>query len=185
MNVNIKKILIVAAALVALIVMGRVFPHMPNFTPVAAVAIFSAFFFRNRLLALSVPFAGMVAADYFIGSGYSTQIMIFVYAGLMFPALFGPFFRKQLSNSNGLMKGVKITGFALAASTFFFLVSNFGEWYFGSLYAGTAEGLLMCYVKAIPFYKATILGDLVYSFGIFGAYFAATQLAASKEQQPA
>ncbi len=177
MKDQVLKTFLVAACLIGLIILGRSIEHLPNFTPVAAVAIFSAFYFKNRFLAVLVPLAGMLAADSVIGSGYDARIMAFVYAGLLFPALFGPLFRRNILQRNGFGSGWKLAGFALGSSTIFFIVSNFGEWVFGTLYPFTAEGLLTCYVKAIPFYQYTILGDLAYGFGIFGIAYAVAKAA--------
>ena len=38
----------------------------------------------------------------------------------------------------------------------------------GSLYPNTWEGLVACYVAAIPFFHNTLLGDAVYSTALFG-----------------
>lgn len=49
------------------------------------------------------------------------------------------------------------------ASFLFFLLSNFGVWY--NWYPHTWSGLLECYLLAVPFYKNTLLGDLVFGYG--------------------
>ena len=47
-----------------------------------------------------------------------------------------------------------------AASVMFFVVTNFCVWALGSLYPKTWEGLLACYVAAIPFFQNDLLGNL-------------------------
>lgn len=49
------------------------------------------------------------------------------------------------------------------ASLLFFLISNLGVWWYW--YPRTLEGLFSCYVLAIPFYKRTLVGDLVFGYG--------------------
>jgi hypothetical protein len=56
----------------------------------------------------------------------------------------------------------------LAASLLFFVLTNFGVWATGSLYPTTFEGLLACYVAAVPFFRNTLLGDVLYSAALFG-----------------
>jgi hypothetical protein len=63
-----------------------------------------------------------------------------------------------------------IAGAALASSILFFLLTNFGVWAFGSLYPKTLEGLLACYVAAIPFFQNTLQGDLFFSVVLFGGF---------------
>lgn len=80
---------------------------------------------------------------------------------------------------------VKIGATTLAASLIFFLVSNFTSWLTQSLpYGYSFSGLLDCYSAGIPFYRGTLVGDLVFSAGLFAAhaalsraYFPAEQIA--------
>ena len=50
------------------------------------------------------------------------------------------------------------------SSIIFFLLSNFGVWLFSEFYTKDLEGLLQCYVLAIPFFTNTIISTFV--FGI-------------------
>ena len=75
----------------------------------------------------------------------------------------------------GIMLLKKITfprvfGGALGASLVFFIVSNFGVWLGSALYPLTAEGLIMCYTAAIPFFHYTLAGNLIYCGVLFGGY---------------
>src|SRR5258707_6782705 len=80
--------LALALSLVALDVVARLAPHAPNFTPVAASAVFAGMVFRSRALALAVPLSAMLVSDLVIGS-YDWRIMSVVYAAFMLPALLG------------------------------------------------------------------------------------------------
>src|SRR5262249_19682571 len=59
--------LALAMGLAALDVVARLAPHAPNFTPVAASALFAGAVLRSRALALAVPLAAMVVSDLVIG----------------------------------------------------------------------------------------------------------------------
>jgi len=59
---------------------------LPNFAPVAAMALFAGYFFRSRRVALLVPVAVMGISDLFIGS-YDWQMMALVYGALMLPGV--------------------------------------------------------------------------------------------------
>jgi hypothetical protein len=66
---------------------------------------------------------------------------------------------------------LRIGGTALGASGLFFLTTNFGAWLEQALpYGYSFQGLLNCYAAAIPFYRGTLLGDLVFSGALFGAH---------------
>ena len=49
----------------------------------------------------------------------------------------------------------------IGASILFFVVTNFAVWLSG-YYGFTMEGLLACYIAAIPFFQNTIAGTLIY-----------------------
>ena len=49
------------------------------------------------------------------------------------------------------------------ASLLFFLISNFGVWL--NWYPRTTEGLVHCYLLALPFYGRTLMGDLSFGYG--------------------
>jgi hypothetical protein len=63
---------------------------------------------------------------------------------------------------------VPIAGAALASSVLFFVLTNFGVWALDSWYPKTWEGLVACYVAAIPFFHNTLVGDAVYTTVFFG-----------------
>jgi hypothetical protein len=77
---------------------------------------------------------------------------------------------------------------AVAGSTQFFLVTNFGSWLKGALpYTRDLAGLMDCYVKALPFHRNQLTADVVYGVGLFAVYAAAWAVspAARREEQPA
>ena len=67
----------------------------------------------------------------------------------------------------------RIVGMSLAGSTLFYLLSNFGVWFLGcgqGWYPPTLSGLAACYMAGIPFYRNSLLGDLLYAGILFGGY---------------
>lgn len=148
--------------LVALGVAGRMLPHEPNFTPFAAIALFSGYFMRRTSFALCVPLAALLISDAWTGV-YDYKVMVVVYACLMAPVLFRAVLKRQMSAwTVGLG--------AVGASTLFFVATNFAVWAFSGMYEHTGAGLLRCYVSALPFFQNTLLGDVVWSAVLFGTY---------------
>ena len=43
-------------------------------------------------------------------------------------------------------------------------------WLLSDLYPRTMEGLVACYVAAIPFFRNTLVGDLLYAGALFGGF---------------
>jgi hypothetical protein len=52
----------------------------------------------------------------------------------------------------------------------FFLISNFGVWTSGTMYTKDFSGLLTCYTMAIPFFKNSLMSDLIYCGILFGSF---------------
>src|SRR5262249_61275032 len=78
--------LALALGLVALDVVARLAPHAPNFTPVAASALFAGAVLRSRTLALAVPLAAMVVSDLVLG-WHDWRVRGGVHAPLALPVL--------------------------------------------------------------------------------------------------
>jgi hypothetical protein len=162
--------LVILAVLIALGVAGRLLPHPPNFTPMAAIALFAGFIFIKRYMAVVAVISTMLLCDYFAFGSLSTswfgsKSMFVVYLALLFPIVFKNFLQKNL----GVLR---IFGAALASSSVFFLATNFAVWAFSPMYEKTLEGLVLCYTMAIPFFQNTVAGDLIWSGVIFGSYLA-------------
>lgn len=139
----------------------RIIPHPPNITPIAAIAIFGGAYFVNTVAAFGVPLAAMVLSDLFLGGFDATTP--FIYASFAASVGLGLWIRQRQSWS-------RIVAATLVSSTLFFVVSNFGVWLVGGLYSRTAEGIVACYVAAIPFFRQTLLGDLFYAAALFGGF---------------
>ena len=162
--------LVILAVLIALGVAGRLLPHPPNFTPMAAIALFAGFIFIKRYMAVVAVISTMLLCDYFAFgslsvSWFGSKSMFVVYLALLFPIVFKNFLQKKL----GVLR---IFGAAIASSTVFFLATNFAVWAFSPMYEKTLEGLVLCYTMAIPFFQNTVAGDLIWSGAIFGTYLA-------------
>ena len=149
----------IVASLILLAVFGRVMPHPPNFTPMAAVAIFGAAILPRRW-ALILPLLAMIASDLIIGI---YPMFMFTWGAFALIAWLSNRYIKQI-------KPALVVGASLGASILFYLVSNFGVWLEGRMYPLTATGLLNCYYQAIPFFRNTLLGDLVFTVMLFSLY---------------
>ena len=165
MSDHLKK-LALFGGLVGLCVAGRLLPHPPNFTPMAATALFAGFLFRRRAAALAAVVTAMVASDLFTGF-YQPGVMATVYLALLFPLSCRGVLRSQPT-------AVRVGVCAAASSVVFFLATNLAVWWFSGMYPATPAGLAGCYTAALPFFKYTLAGDLLWSAVLFGTYFLCT-----------
>jgi len=162
--------LLVIAVLIGLDIAARLAPHAPDFTPVAATALFAATLLRVRPLSVLVPIAGMMLGDAMLGF-YDWRVMAAVYGTLALPA-----FAACLSDR--LRRPLLIVPMLLSSSLIFFLVTNFAVWAFSPLYAANTAGLVKCYVAGLPFLRNMVEGDLFWGLVLFGGYWLAQNLRA-------
>lgn len=159
---QISPITWVAVALVVTGILLRIIPHAANFTPVGAIALFGGAVLGSRF-ALWLPLAVMVVSDLFLGS-HGT--MLFTWSGFMLVGAFGMLLKNK---SNYLRVPIG----SLGAALIFYIVSNFGVWVEGKLYTYTWQGLVDCYVAALPFLRNELIADLLFTSALFGAYWLA------------
>ena len=147
-------------ALILILALARLIPHPPNFTPIIAVAIMSGYFFKNINLSFLTLVVAMLIGDLFIGF---YENMIFVYASLLLIT----FVFYKISNKINF-KSLFIYGFI--GSLIFFIISNFGVWVLGSpgvydiVYEKNLNGLVECYILAIPFFGNTFLSTVIFAY---------------------
>ncbi|MCA9197405.1 MAG: hypothetical protein KDA87_07695 [Planctomycetales bacterium] len=176
-------VVIVAAASVVRVQLSEI----PNFAPVAAVALFAGFLFSSRWLALATPLSIMLISDSFLG-GYDWRLMVAVYGMLCLPVFLNRVIRQyfDLRSSSGMGTVVRIAGLvgcSLACSLAFFLVTNYVSWL--TWYQNGSTSLWQSYVQALPFFRYTVMGDLIFATSLFGAYAAVVSLTTVGQNKPA
>lgn len=138
-----------ALGLIALGVLSRLIPHPPNVTAVVGVSLLGAYAIRSRWVAALIPVAVMALSDLVLGWHSSA---LFTYAGMLAGTFIGLGLLRQLSV-------LRLGGAVFLANLAFFLISNFGV-YLGGYYGFGIDGLIACYVAAIPFWGYSLIGDL-------------------------
>jgi hypothetical protein len=147
--------------LIMAVALSRLLPHPVNFAPVTAIALAGSVYLEKRF-ALIVPILALFISDLIIGLH---DTIPFVYGSIIIIGLIGIWLRSH-------KRPLPVLGTAIASSVIFFVVTNFGVWLTGGgwSYAGTWAGLIECYTMAIPFFRNTLAGDLVYTMLLFGLF---------------
>lgn len=136
----------------------------PNVAAVTGVTIFAGFAIRNIWLALVVPIAAMALADVVLG-WYPD--MAFTYAGMAAGVFLARNFLHPLTP-------LRLIGTTFAASLVFFVLSNLGV-FVGGYYGYSLEGLVACYVAALPFWQNSLIADFTSTALVFALYLALTR----------
>jgi len=139
----------------------RLIPHWPNFTPIAAMALFGGAHLGKKHLAFIIPLAAMLVSDLFLGLH---QWMIAVYISFALVVFIGIWLRSRIKVGTVLLA-------SLLSSILFFVVTNFAMWIGSPYYPQNITGLIECYTLAIPYFNNGIMGDLFYSTVFFGGFY--------------
>ena len=168
-----QDIILLTVILVALILI-RVFFQIPNFNPLGAVALMGGILFSSKVLRWIVPMGALLLGDLLLGISSPTYMdyvlsidFFFVYASFAAIILIGTFLSKNATLS-------KVLGGSLLGAVAFFLISNAGSWISMPEYSKDFAGLITSYEMGLPFFRATLVSQLVFSLGIYLVYNLAT-----------
>lgn len=139
----------------------RFVPHPPNFSPLAAIALFGGFYYR-KFWSFFLPLTILFLSDFFLGF-YEPGIMLSVYTSMVLIVFLGMLVRKKKSL-------LTIFAGSFGGSVLFFLLTNFAVWFFGNWYAHDLAGLERCFFLALPFFRNTFLGDMFFTSVFFGLF---------------
>jgi len=158
-NLYLLRFLIVALMIFAAAAL-RILPHLLNFTPIGAMAIFAGSLFRNHWVAFLFPLAALFACDLFVGL---YKLMFIVYLSFALSVAIG----RWVAHSRTV---ARIGGAVFLGALQFFVVTNFAMWAWSDFYPKTSTGLATCFVNAIPYFWNTLAGDALYAAVLFGGF---------------
>ena len=165
MNQALKtRILIVSSIIIILALSNIWFSQIPNISPIAAIALFGGAFLNEKKIGLLIPIGALFLSDLFIGFHGS---MWSVYLSFALIVMIGSRIKKP--------SFLNVIGASITGSLLFFILTNFAVWTQGQMYSMDLSGLLTCYEMAIPFFRNTLLGDLLFTTSLFSVYYFAQQ----------
>ncbi len=153
--------LLVISAIILFATLMRLVPHYPNFTPIAAIALFGGAHLGKRWIAFMIPMIALFISDLFLGFH---NFMIPVYFSFALVVLLGTLMRNNI-------RIPFVIGGSLAGSVLFFLITNAAVAFMTPFYPNSFQGLMMSYTMAIPFFHTALLGDLFYNAVFFGGFY--------------
>lgn len=175
----------------------RIIPTRPfGFAPQMSMALLGGAVIKDKKWAFILPVFSLFISDlifYVLHAAGLTDMLGFydgqwgIYLAFILITAFG-FLMKKINVLN-------VAAFSIAGSVIFFLFTNFITWKVGQGFARpqTFEGLMQCYGDGIAFYRQFglingfaanfILGELIWSFILFGSYYLITKfMTVSKTQ---
>ncbi len=141
--------------------------------PIVAIAIFGSVYLTNKRLAFIVPICAMLLSDIILQITYSLGIqdfkgfyplMLVIYGCFAVIVFLGFLIRNRV-------KLFPIIGITLVSALFFYIITNLAVWMNGGYgYPLSFESLILCYEMAIPFFRTSIISNLVFVGVLFGSF---------------
>ncbi len=163
-TIAIISIILLAAA-------SRLIPHPSNFAPLGAMALFGGFYFTKKWQAFLITITAWWLADLFLNNlVYSFMFKEFTWLSQSFITVAIAIFAIILISKIVIKKAdaQSVILASVLSSIAFFVITNFGT--FLQYYPKNSNGLMAAYTAGIPFFTNTLLGDLIYTTILFGAY---------------
>ena len=169
-----KQDLIVLSSIILVLIAMRSIFNIPNFNPIGAIALMGGILFHKKTTAFLVTIGALFLGDIILGLSspiymdyiFSTTFL-FVYVAFLLMILLGT----ALKNRASLMS---ISLGSVVSAILFFLITNAGSW-LALNYDRSLSGLMSAYSAGIPFFRATLVSQLLFSLGIYIIYNLATQ----------
>lgn len=150
--------LVLVVMLIAVSAYIRTRQYIPNVAPTTAIALLG-----GAMLPLpwsfAVPLSAQFLSDLIIGFD-ELPITYTIYGSFIAVVGIGMWLRRS-------QNPWRIIGASLASSILFYLVTNAAVWRFTAMYPPTLDGLVLSYIYAIPFFRNTIFGDMIYTYSLF------------------
>lgn len=149
-------------------------PQWANFSPMGAIALFAGYYFKDKkwsviysLLALWISnllLNNFLYQDYYkeFSWGFSTSQFAIFYGITVLGAWYSS---KKASFINVLsLNSLTAVGF--------FVISNLWVWAFSSevVYSKNVQGIISCFVNAIPFFPNTLFSHIIFGALFFGSF---------------
>jgi len=140
------------------------FDFGPNVELITTAMVLSSFYFAGKN-SFWLIFAIIALSDIVIGN---SNIFLFTWSGFLIPAILAGGIIKKLTTHYSLRTAKNIfTCFTLlvtglSSNIFFYLWTNFGVWYLGTMYPKTIAGLLSSYINALPFLRYQMISTLIF-----------------------
>ncbi|RYE57645.1 MAG: hypothetical protein EOP48_05360 [Sphingobacteriales bacterium] len=143
------------------------FKIIANFSPIGAIALFGAAYFKNHFKAIYIPLLILILSDVFIsrssGYGFFYSGWYFTYIAFILMIIFAKITIRKIAIPD-------VTIALVSVILIHWTVSDLSPMFIPGLYPRTISGYFSCLRNAIPFEIRFFYGTLFYSLLMFGSY---------------
>lgn len=159
-----KKLIVI----ILIAISFKIIPHPPNFSPQIILILCLGDICSKRqifigVLLLTILSDSMIAfvAGYTIFGTWS----FYTYSAYILIAYMMYFIKCHTRRKLSSIK-YNLIFMGITSSVFFWLWTNFGVWVFDGMYSKSWQGILECYILALPFLQNSLYAAIVYG-GLF------------------
>lgn len=146
-----------------------------NFSPIGAMALFGAATIRRSWLAIALPVSALFLSDLILNNtalsawydgGFTllASYQAFTVGSMVLTVVLGRLiFARRIT-------AIGVVGGSLGAAVLFFLVTNAGAWWMSPQYTKDVAGLLASYAAGVPFFRNTLVSQLLFGGVLFGLH---------------
>lgn len=171
---------LVILILMTLAVVVRLMNVLPNFSPVVGMTLFGAAMLTRKVWAFIIPLVFVYATDLIINNTFARSFYPEIEGVVWYSDyMIWNFVAYALIASLGILalnKKVKLGStliITLVSSVVFYFITNMGAWLDPKMmYPANISGLVLSLEAALPFFRTSIMADLLWSGALFGSYFA-------------
>lgn len=171
-------VLIIALGALVRLVNAAEVSDISAFTPIGAMGLFGGAYFSNRWKAYLFPLLALLISDLAIN-----LVVLKGQYGIMYAGWYGVYaiFALMVFLGQRLLKKVSVKNILIAAvavSLTHWVLTDLMSFFnphsldlrTGQPFAKNLDGLIQCYVQALPFLRNFLVGTLAYSALMFGAF---------------
>lgn len=165
-----KQDLIILSVILFGLVLIRVFFNIPNFNPLGAVALMGGLFIGKKSWTYLLPLGALFLGDAILALSSPTYAeylfstsFLFVYGAFALIIALGMLLAKNPSL-------LTVLAGSFGAAILFFLFTNAGSWLAYDMYSKDFAGLLASYEAGIPFFRNTLISQVLFSVIIYVVY---------------
>ncbi|HEV2402692.1 MAG TPA: DUF6580 family putative transport protein [Candidatus Saccharimonadales bacterium] len=173
---NVLALMIILAGAWRLLLATPIMTSFSNFTPIGAIALFGGCYYITKSKALSVTLLTLWLSDLLLDRVFYYHSWVLFYSG--FAWVYGAFSVMVIIGK--FIKKVNVRNIILAcilATLAHWIITDLGVWLAhtpdpttGKPYAFNLAGYIRCLDLAIPYEKNLLIGNLVFSGVMFGAF---------------
>jgi|GEM_PF-6155154 len=160
---NIQDIIFKCVLYTVVGILVKILPHSLCMTPLNNFYLHTGSKF-SKMITITIVVLSMLIGDVILSRLYNYPIFgwwsLFTYSGFIFISFLGSQISSNCSRN-------KLIVCIISTSLLFWIWTNFGAWLLISNYPKNLSGLITCYIMALPFLKAALFSDLVWSLIVF------------------